>query len=54
MNENQIILTRLSIAILISLVAWFLGILFPIIEWACPWFIYRSSARNYSKRFSET
>ena len=31
MNENKRILTRLSIAILISLLAWFLGNLFPII-----------------------
>ena len=47
-------LPGLSIAILISLASMVPWKLISYYWWACPWFIYRTSARNYSKRFSET
>ena len=47
-------LPGLSIAILISLLAWFLGNLFPIIGGPVLGLFIRTSARNYFKRFSET
>ena len=48
MNENKRILTRIKYCntyISPSMVPWKL---IPYYWWACPWFIYRSSARNYS------
>lgn len=54
MNENKRILTLTKYCntyISPSMVPWKL---ISYYWWASPWFIYRTSARNYSKRFSET
>ena len=54
MNENKRILTRIKYCntyISPSMVPWKLV---PYYWWTCPWFIYRTSARNNSKRFTET